>query len=235
MPGLRRLMFRLGNLWGPQPLNEFADYDDYWKRRGQIKHIFYRWIITAQNLPDEGTLLDVGCGSAEFLTYLHEHKPKLKLAGNDISEQSVEMTRRAGFDADCVNLVEKDLDGKYDYITCLEVLEHIHDAEVVLRKMRDACRKQLFVSVPNVGFIGCRIRLGLFGRFPTTSCVMHVKEHIRFWTVRDFRQWAQHNDLRIVKIYGVKGVKWTPSRLWPALWASGVLYVLEPMRKNESN
>lgn len=229
MPLLQRMFVRMRNLWAPPPMRDFDDYDDYWDQRGAIGTVFQRWVKTADELPEEGTVLDFGCGSGEFLTYLRQRRPRLVLYGADYSAKSVEMTQNAGFEAHVVNILERELDGRYDYITCFEVLEHIPDAEVVMQRLRTACAHRMFVSIPNVGFIGCRIRLALFGRFPTTRCVMHIKEHLRFWTVRDFREWARHCGLRVVRVYGVNGVKPLPWRRWPSLFASGALYALEPI------
>lgn len=211
-------------------MRDFDDYDDYWEQRGAIGTVFERWVRTVDELPEEGSLLDFGCGSGEFLAYLRSRRPNLKVKGVDYSAKSVEMVRRAGFDADVLDILRDDLEDKFDFITCFEVLEHIPEAEKAMRKLRQACAKRMYVSVPNVGCIGCRLRLGLFGRFPTTRCIMHIKEHVRFWTVRDFREWAQHYGMRVVKVYGVHGVKPLPSKKWPSLFASGVVYVLEPIR-----
>jgi len=229
MVTLDRIKTKWRSLVGPAPLDEFDDYDEYWDRRGPAgSHVYYRWIAAADLLPDEGTLLDVGCGDGGFLSYLRTRRPNLGCKGVDISERSVELTRRAGFEAEVVDPLREDLGGPFDCITCFEVLEHVPDAEVLLRKMRDACRGQLLATVPNVGYIGCRLRLGLFGRFPLTCCVCHVKEHVRFWTVRDFRQWAEHEGWRVERVLGVRGLKFTPWQRWPALWASGAMYVLAP-------
>lgn len=209
-------------------MSEFSNYDDYWRQRGEIRLVYNRWRLTVDRLPDSGSLLDVGCGSGEFLTYLHEHKPNLTLRAVDGSAESVHMTEQQGFKASVVNLSADPLPEGCEYVTCFEVLEHIADAEIALRNLRDACGKRLFVSVPNVGYIGCRVRLGLFGRFPTTSCVMHIKEHIRFWTVKDFRQWAAGNGLRVVSARGTRGFG-PLYRLSASLFSSTVLYEMEPM------
>lgn len=155
-------------------MRDFSDYDDYWHQRGEIRIIFGRWRLTADALPETGSVLDVGCGTGEFLTYLKERRPKLTLKGLDGSEESVRMTRQRGFDAEVVNLLSGVIPEKADFLTCFEVLEHIPDAEVALRAMRDACRERIYISVPNVGYIGCRVRLALFGRFPTTTCVRRL-------------------------------------------------------------
>lgn len=232
MPSLQRIKQRLRNLWRPAPLREFSDYDDYWTERGSTNHVFRRWVLAADLLPQEGTVLDVGSGSGEFLTYLRSRRPNLKLSGVDISERSAEMTRAAGFDARAIDLLKESLPQKFDFITCLEVIEHIPDAEIVVGRLRDACEKRLLISIPNVGYIGCRLRLLVFGRFPLTNCVMHIKEHVRFWSVRDFREWSSQLGLRVVSYRSARGLG-PMQRFWPSLFASTVLYELEPIERRD--
>ena len=229
MVSIRGIVRRTRKLWEPAPMRDFSDYDDYWHQRGEIRIVFGRWRLTADALPDSGTLIDVGCGTGEFLTYLRDHRHSgLTMKGVDGSAESVRMTQQRGFDATVVNLLSGALPEKAEYLTCFEVLEHIPDAEVALRAMRDACQKRIFISVPNIGYIGCRARLALFGRFPLTTCVMHIKEHVRFWTVRDFRQWAESNGLRLVRARGTRGLG-PLYRLSASLFSATVLYELEPM------
>jgi methionine biosynthesis protein MetW len=209
-------------------MQEFADYDHYWDQRGKLETVHLRWKLAADLIEPGSSVLDVGCGSGEFLTYLASlEKPDMQLAGVDFSPRAVEMTREVGFDAECVDLVEGSISGTYDYVTCFEVLEHIAEAEVALQTLRGAFRKQLLVSVPNIGYLGCRLRLALFGRFPTTTCVMHIKEHIRHWTPKDFEEWVAHFGLRVVDALPQSPVFGTPWRRFPGLFSAGLLYVLE--------
>src|ERR1041385_6732678 len=155
---------------GPPPMNDFSDYDDYWEKRGKLRTVFRRWQVAADCIEDGATLLDVGCGTGEFLSYLRARKPTVKSKGIDFSPTSIAMTRSAGFQVEAADIAQKEIRAEYDYITCFEVLEHIADAESAIRHLRKAFRKQLIVSIPNVGYVGCRIRLAVFGRFPVTMC-----------------------------------------------------------------
>jgi methionine biosynthesis protein MetW len=209
----------------PAPLNDFEDYNEYWKRRGKLDVILRRWQLAAEHVPANSSLLDYGCGTGEFLTYVHSARTGVAAQGLDISATAVEMARAAGIDA--AVLVPDQTLGVYDYVTCFEVLEHIPDAEVVLRQLARSFRKQLIISIPNVGALNCRIRLAVFGRFPITRCVMHVKEHVRHWTPTDFAEWVKKEDLKIVKTYGDWGLRGLPWKLCPSLFAKGIVYVLE--------
>jgi methionine biosynthesis protein MetW len=229
MPKLRSIAIRWRKLTGPAPLSDFSDYDDYWQKRGGTERIYRRWTIAVEHIPDGATLLDVGCGNGEFLQYLKSVRPTVIARGIDISASAVERARALGFEADVVNIGESEIDGTYDYVTCFELLEHIAEAETALLRLSRAFTHQLIVSVPNIGSIGCRVRLGVFGRFPITNCVMHIKEHVRHWTPTDFREWVAHHGLCVARSEGQYGVKGTPWRSWPSLFATGMVYVLEHM------
>lgn len=80
----------------PPPLNEFADYDEYWSKRDALPPGFVhrRWIVAADAMADEGSVLAVGCGRGGFLAYLRQRHPRLRLAGCDVSPVAVEKTRQ---------------------------------------------------------------------------------------------------------------------------------------------
>lgn len=213
-------------LWAPAPLEDFEDYDQYWSRRRTMKKPLRRWRLAARRIEDGATVLDIGCGTGQFLQHLKKVKPNVQCTGIDVSAEAVRRTRELGFDARVLDLTSQDIDGQYDYVTCFEVLEHVVEAERILRRAAACCRKELIVSIPNIGSIDCRLRLALFGRFPHTRVQMHMKEHVRHWTPRDFRQWVEHEGLTIVKYFGDWGIVSTPWRTFPSLFAKGSIYVL---------
>ena len=212
-------------------MNDFENYDGYWRQRGQENQVLRRWVLAASWLPETGTLVDVGCGGGDFLKYLKTVRPGIVARGVDLSAEAVSRTRAAGFDAQVLDPSTHDLPGgPYDFITCFEVLEHIADAEAALRRLKAAFRSQLIVSVPNIGHFSCRLRLAVFGRFPLTRVVLHVKEHVRHWTPRDFHDRAAHGGLVMVKTVGDWGTPLTPWRVMPSLFCAGMIYVLEHPR-----
>lgn len=205
-------------------MRDFDDYDEYWNTRGSIAYV-HRWGVATDIIADHATVMDIGSGDCGFARHLRSMKPHVEITTADLSANAVAMARDSGFDAMQLNLVTDSIPGHYDYITCFEVVEHIVDAEVAMAKLMAAADK-VIVSIPNVGYIGCRLRLALFGRFPTTQCQLHIKEHVRFWTPKDFSEWADRLSLRVVGVHGQYGL----SPFWhrfPRLFASGIIYELE--------
>ena len=214
----------------PLPLNDFEGYDGYWSDRNPEatdEQIHPRWKIAVAHIPDGATVLDVGCGVGTFMQYLKSRRPNVTVRGTDVSRRAVELCREKGLDAFQADLTTEPLDRQYDYITGFEIIEHVHEAEKLLVTMRDATRKQLILSLPNTGYIEHRMRLALFGRFPNTQILLHAKEHIRFWTAKDFRDWVGHFGLRVVQIEGQWGLPFLPWRRRPKMFAPQVVYTLE--------
>jgi methionine biosynthesis protein MetW len=229
MPSRTGVARRVARLTGPAPLNDFPDYDAYWVERGGLGEVIERWRIAVELIPDGASVLDVGCGSAEFLNYLRTERPNVKATGIDISQVAVQRARDSGFEAYQLDLTREDIRGTFDYVTAFEVIEHIPNAEAALARIKAAARRQVIMSLPNVGSIENRLRLGLFGRFPVTNCIFHMNEHVRFWTVRDFREWAERYGMRVVRVYGQGGITFLPWRRFPGLLSEAVVYLLEPM------
>jgi methionine biosynthesis protein MetW len=225
-----RVLRRLRAYNDPLPLEDFEGYDGYWDERERSEDtgtVLPRWRIAAEKIPDGSSVLDVGCGSGGFMRYLLSQKPDCKVRGTDISDHAVELAAKSGLDTFQADLTREPLDREYDYITGFEMIEHVHEAEKVLVAMRDATRKQLILSLPNTGYIEHRLRLAVFGRFPNTQIKFHAKEHIRFWTGKDFRDWTAHFGLRVVDVQGQWGLRGMPWRSRPELFSPQVVYTLE--------
>jgi 2-polyprenyl-3-methyl-5-hydroxy-6-metoxy-1,4-benzoquinol methylase len=85
------------------------------------------------SIPDEGTLLDVGCGGGLWLTYLALERPRLKLEGLEPDPRKLELARTSDV-ADPVLHQGSALDlpeGPYDCITIFDVLYLMGDTQKV--------------------------------------------------------------------------------------------------------
>jgi methionine biosynthesis protein MetW len=230
---LRRSLDRLRR---PLPLAELdgeSFYDAYWERRLDLEPEVVttapaRARIVAEFVQPGWSVLDLGCGDGSFLECLQREVPGIRVRGADVSETALAKARARGIDAARLDLTEPDAEVPrgYDVITALEVIEHVPDAEAVVRKAAAAARRFVIVSVPNLGFIESRLRR-LTGRGPITNVVHHVREHLRQWTVHDFREWAAHLGLEIVAERPTRPVAaFGLGRRFPSLFAAGMLYVL---------
>jgi methionine biosynthesis protein MetW len=214
------------------PLQEFASYDEYWDtRKCEAGPIHPRYALVAARLPETGSVVDIGCGDGRFLRHLKATKPALRICGVDGSASAIDAVRAADIEGEVVDVARDSLAhlaSRAEYVTVMELIEHIENAEDVMRKVHQLGAKRVFVTIPNVGFIGYRLRLALGGRMPLTTCLFHVREHVRFWTVRDFKYWAGHLGFRVLAYYGQGDrarLRWAPSLL-----ARQIIYELETVK-----
>jgi methionine biosynthesis protein MetW len=236
MKALRRYYRELTR---PAPLNNFEDYDAYWERRLynlDLPPVLPRHQIIADQIPNGSSVLDIGCGDGAFLRYLRDAKPDCRIVGADVSETAVAHVGSQGFEVIHIGNgrpLNQIVGEQFDFVVLMEVIEHVHDAETLARQAASLARKRLFFTLPNVGFILHRVRLGLFGRFPVTSIIYHMREHIRFWTVKDFSEWLDSLNLTLRRTYPQVSrsenylVRMLATR-WPGLFSAQVIYEVAP-------
>ena len=113
-----------------------------------------------------------------------------------------------------------------EVIVMMEVIEHLAEPERLMAECLKTRAHTFYITIPNLGFIVSRLRLALGGKMPVTAIVYHMKEHLRFWTVRDFHFWADHCGFTVVNYTGQNGFYglW---KIWPALFARQLIYVLK--------
>ena len=124
-------------------------------------------------------------------------------------------------------------DARFDVVIAMMVIEHLYDpfhafAEVA-RVARPGAR--LFVNLPNVGSIRCRIDL-LRGKLPVTSAANWFEQrewdggHLHYFTVDTVRRLAEASGLKLLDVRAV-GAMPALKRLRPSLLCHEITYVLE--------
>lgn len=208
-----------------------TDYDEYWDAKastgmGKLSTFRRRRADVFARVIRPGTrVLDLGVGDGAILKYLIERR-QIDGYGLDISPKAVEFCRAQGLKVDLADInqpIEDVLDGHFDAVILSEIIEHIPDPERLLNALRPRT-DQLIVSIPNTGYYQHRLRL-LLGKFPL-QWVVSPGEHLRFWTLADFRWWARQMGFRIVVEEAYEGTPFL-RRVWPALFGQAMVYVLE--------
>ena len=203
------------------------DYDSYWVHRGP-SGVQPRFQIIAAGLHPGETLLDVGCGDGAMLEYVRNSR-HIHGIGLDISEVAVRCARERGVDARVQTLAQFSRETEpdaFDHVVISEVLEHVPEPEQFLRQGMLLCRRSLWLTFPNIAYFRHRLRLAL-GKFPV-QWVVFPGEHLRFWSVPDFRHWLKQLGVEHVALYPTNGVTlFGLHRLWPNLWANQVVAKLD--------
>ena len=89
----------------------------------------YAHYLLFLNTQDFDTLLDVGCGSGDFLRQMQGALDIPKVKGIDLSPVMVAQTVEQGYDAECIDLC--DSNGTYDVITAVfDMLNYLNKEEL---------------------------------------------------------------------------------------------------------
>lgn len=197
------------------------DYDQYWRAKGEM--LFTGRCPVLAGLVKAGTsVLDIGCGDGATLAYLRD-KAGVRGRGLDISAEAVARTRQKGIEADKADASARDfqVDVTYDHIIISEVLEHIPNPEELLLKVKGRFKVSLLISIPNSAYYIHRLRL-LFGRFPV-QWAWHPGEHLRFWSLTDFRELLEESGFSVISVRTHSGFMFM-HRLWPNLFADSAIF-----------
>ena len=199
---------------------DFKDfYEEYWDFRKKIGKVhtkkgYYvpaRLKAVISMMPDEARrikVLDMGCGEGALGMLLREKFKDVYSVGCDISENTVELARpfydrTIQVDLDSDNLDERIGGENFDYIVCVEILEHLMHPEKALQKLKGFLSKdgRMIVSFPNIAWWKYRLKL-LMGHFPEESRLYHHAEHLHDFTMHTFTNLLNDVGLKPVEIGG---------------------------------
>ena len=152
--------------------------------------------------------------------------------GIDVSHEAVTLAQQKGLTAEIADIADPNwqLVDDYDYIIASEVLEHLSCPEQVVERVQHRFRRRLLITIPNIAYYPYRLQM-MRGRFPI-QWGYHPSEHLRFWSIVDFKLWAQNFDLELEKIIPVDGTRHL-FRRFPNLFGHQVVYVLRSTRAAE--
>lgn len=207
------------------------DYDRYHLLRGYVG-IRHRFHIFKDLIENGASVLDIGCGDGTLLKYLSENK-KIRGYGIDISSTAIEETKKKGFEAKIGDITSSkfNIEGIFDYIILSEVIEHIPRPEDLLLKLRGHFKKFILVSFPNIAYYPYRLRL-LLGRFPI-QWAYHPGEHLRFWSIPDFKSWVESLNFYVEKFYVSEGFPYL-ANLFPNLLGHDIVFIVKKKTDNET-
>lgn len=173
----------------------------------------------------ESSVLDLGCWAGRFGEKLKKEK-KCIVYGTDINKQAIELAKERldlAFISDLrkPETLEANLKGEsFDFITAIEVLEHLAEPEELLVEIKKYLGKngKLIVSVPNVANYAVRLNL-LMGSFSYQEQGILDESHLRFFTLFTIRNLLEDSGYRIEQI------KYTRAKFLPTLFATQFILV----------
>ncbi len=179
-------------------------------------------------VPDGSRVLDLGCGTGELLAWLQATKGCTGY-GVELDDANVLACARRGVNVIQLNL-EEGLsvfeDQSFDVVLQLETLQHLRNAEAMLRETVRVGRVGI-ISFPNFAHWPNRLQV-LTGRMPVTRTLPYEwydTPNIRVGTFADFEVLARKNRLDILDSFGVQDGRVV--RTLPNLRASMAVFKLK--------
>jgi 2-polyprenyl-3-methyl-5-hydroxy-6-metoxy-1,4-benzoquinol methylase len=132
-------------------------------------------------------ILDFGCGSGAALDVC-KRLGFAQTLGLDVSDDCVESTKRRGIRAEKIGLEFPEVKEDFDFIICLDVLEHLQDDVNYLSKLKDMLKDNgsILVSVPAHQFLW--------------SSHDDLNHHFRRYSRKSFMRLVSESQLKIVEI-----------------------------------
>ncbi|MBN8489788.1 methionine biosynthesis protein MetW [Ideonella sp. 4Y11] len=184
--------------------------------------------VIASLVPEGSRVLDLGCGTGELLAYLQQHRG-CSGYGVELDDANLLACAQRGVNVIQLNL-EEGLqlfeDRSFDVVLQLETLQHLRNAEHMLRETARVGRMGI-VSFPNFAHWPNRLAV-LRGRMPVTKALPYEwydTPNIRVGTYADFEVLARKNGLDILDSFGLQSGEVV--RQWPNLMASVAVFKFE--------
>jgi 2-polyprenyl-3-methyl-5-hydroxy-6-metoxy-1,4-benzoquinol methylase len=132
-------------------------------------------------------ILDFGCGSGAALDVC-KRLGFAQTLGLDVSDDCVESTKRRGIRAEKIGLEFPEVKEDFDFVICLDVLEHLQDDINYLSKLKDMLKEngRILVSVPAHQFLW--------------SSHDDLNHHFRRYSRKSFMRLVNESQLKIVEI-----------------------------------
>jgi len=184
--------------------------------------------VIARLVPPGSRVLDLGCGTGELLAYLRSTR-QCTGYGVELDDANVLACVQRGVKVIQLNLEEglKLFDDRsFDVVLQLETLQHLRNAEHMLRETARVGRIGI-VSFPNFAHWPNRMAV-MRGRMPVTRALPYEwydTPNIRVGTYKDFEVLARKNGLDILDSFGLQHGH--VRRRWPNLTASVAVFKFE--------
>lgn len=150
-------------------------------------------------------VLECGCASGYITRYLSE-KLNCSMYVVEREEEGFQKARRYALDGICADLMSDDwpeyfAGKKFDFITFMDVLEHIYDPgkvlEMALPLLKD--EGQILVSIPNICHNDIIMKL-VYNDWEYTPLGLLDDSHIRFWGLRNLVGFFQNAGFKIIDL-----------------------------------
>jgi methionine biosynthesis protein MetW len=147
------------------------------------------------------SVLDLGCGDGELLTYLIKQK-QVRAQGIELNEHAIHSCVAAG-----LSVFQEDIDTglteygnkSFDYVILNQTFQQVKKPDFVLK---EALRvgNHVVVGFPNFCFITDRFQIFFRGKVPVSASLPYEwydTPNLHFLSIADFAQYCKKRDIRI--------------------------------------
>ena len=144
-------------------------------------------LLNTLKLPENGNVLDIGCGKGNFLLAFSQKFPKWSLNGVEASRNALSFAKKKLLNADLREglFTNGIFDKKFDLIVALDVFEHLEEPieflNTIIPNLKDD--GYLFLDVPN---------------FKLNPADLFVFDHLTHFTKETLYNLLSHNGLEVI-------------------------------------
>ncbi len=192
----------------PEQLGKYYESEEYISHSGTKKGLIYRVYHLARNYTlskkyalisrsNPKSILDVGCGTGEFLHYCQQKG--LKVTGIEPGEKARNFAKNQYklpvFEEDFFTTATE----KFDVITMWHVLEHVPFLQQRIKELHRLLNDNgvLFIAVPNCESYDA----AYYGKY---WAAYDVPRHLYHFTKKDIKALAEKNQLELLKTLPMK-------------------------------
>ncbi|MDR0363181.1 MAG: methionine biosynthesis protein MetW [Planctomycetota bacterium] len=187
--------------------------------------------IIAGEVRDGASILDLGCGEGNLLSWLQREK-NARVQGVEIDADQVAICVEKG-----IPVIQTDLDlglrgfpdKCFEYVILEETLQTLKRPDVILDEMLRVGHRGI-VTFPNFGYWRVRLDLAVRGRMPVTEWLPHrwfETPNIHLFSISDFIEHANAIKMRIIGIHVHGDGESRPFREGDNLYAEEAVVIFE--------
>jgi methionine biosynthesis protein MetW len=179
-------------------------------------------------VPGRATVLDLGCGTGDLLSFLVRMKG-ITGRGIELDEKAIYSCVEKGlsvFHGDIDSGIADYADNSFNFVILNQTLQQVKNLEAVLA---DALRigKKTIVGFPNFAQVKARAQIFFRGSTPITSSLPYAwysTPNLHFFSISDFTVYCGQKSIRIEKKHFLLGKKRITA--FPNLFADMAIFLL---------
>ena len=163
--------------------------------------------VIADLLPNNTTVLDVGCGDGSLMNLLIKEK-NIEVRGLELDQNNVQECIYKGLPVIQGN-AETELyqfpAKSFDYVILSQTLQAFYKPDKVLKELL-RIGKSVIVSIPNFGYWRVRISLLFFGKMPMTKSLPNTwydTPNLHMCTIKDLFNYCENENITIKRVIGI--------------------------------